>query len=229
MKLKFILILSISSLMPAYSHAHDDGSWMVERTAQEQDADALKAQDQARRSARNLLGYENIFGDMRFGDPVVKLGKDRLCDSVVIPDDAYGDDKEPIDCRLNKDYGVFEDIPVFDVEYIFHKINGKYLMTGVNIDLYKSNDDLYVDFYGAPPGKADKSQIISSAAKVSYVVQHRCINVTKRLNEAWGSADNENPVPVWLDTKHGVKASFAGFACNIVTMESLEPIGGGTR
>lgn len=217
--LKFMLTLMV--LISAYAYAHE-GAVAVEVTETvltEQQKEAAVLQDSSRRSARNFTAYENIFGDVKFGEQVDDLGKDRVCTSLFIKDGANG--AETVTCTLKKDYGKIEEMPVYDVEYLFHKIEDKHLLTVVRILLYRSESYFRAQYYGTASTTTDKAATVISPAKSNYAIGMRCNNISTALAGAWGGVDAVYPKPEWTDGNHQVKATLEGVACNVLKMEHL--------
>jgi len=217
--LNFMLIMM--ALISAYAHAHE-GAVAVEVTETvltEQQKEAEVLQDRSRRSARNFTAYENIFGDVKLGDPVDKLGKGRVCTSLFIKDGAYGG--ELVTCTLKKDYGKIEEMPVYDVEYLFHKIEDKHLLTVARILLYRSESYFREQYYGTASTTTEKAGTVISPAKSNYAIGMRCKNISTALAGAWGGVDTVYPKPEWIDGNHQVKATLEGVACNVLKMEHL--------
>jgi len=214
-------LLFIVTTISTYSHAHDNVEF-TDNTSIDINQEDKAIQDKSKRDNRNFLAYNNVFGVMRFGDAIEKLGEDRRCNSVSIPDDIDGNKTKLITCKLAKDYGSIEGIPIYDVEYLFHKLEDKQLMTGINIFLYKSDENFSKDFHIASPSENEIPKSLMSAPKINYVIQRKCNNAALKFTEVWGSAETDRTIPKWIDKNNNVEASLVGVACNILNMNSLD-------
>jgi hypothetical protein len=222
MKLNLIFVFLFISI-PAFSYAHEkeDIIEIVHKPLSEQELKAISIQDEALRSSRNFLGYENIFGNIKYGDPVEKLGKDRKCNSVSVSGGADNGDNGALGCRVVKDYGTFVEIPVYDVEYMFQKKSDKYVMTSANVFLYKS-EQYFRDQYPDTATESSEKSSVMSAPKRNYATKLRCGRVASKLSETWGRPETNSMDPVWIDKNNHISAALTGVACNVLRMESME-------
>lgn len=164
--------------------------------------------------SRLFLDYRNGFRDLQFGDPIDKLGEDRLCKKEY---SSY--QQKPLGCTRKKEYGSIVLMPIYDVKYIFHEIGGVLKLTGIKIYLHKSPKQYDIEY---KKFLKDKPRSPIPDPEIMKWENSQCRYNASKLIEVWGmyTTDGGYSDPSWQGTK--VKARLGSVACSVLSLYSIQ-------
>jgi len=166
---------------------------------------------------------------MRFGDSPEKLGDARKCKRTFLYSEVYTSENQTIGCTREKQYGSIVSIPIYDVEYIFNKINGEQKLTNIKIYLNKSPELVESEYRKLLPkglpesfGEVPNSEDTKSIMDLAYRLSTACETKAEKFDDAWGRFFKKTSTspPAW-DGKR-VSAYLGGRMCNELNIKSVE-------